>query len=81
MYQPNEILENRLPSGSVVVVRVVEMLDNGMARVADVRDWTFEMTPSALIEADLTWACPVENLYDHPADCQVCHKDGLVWMG
>ena len=66
---------------SVVVVKVLGDAPNGMLRVADVRDCTFNTTAHQLIQSDKTWAVPLENLRQHDADCKVCHKDGLVIIG
>lgn len=66
---------------SVIVVKVLGQLDNGQVRVADLRDCSFGKTAQQLIRANKTWAVPAENLRGHDADCQYCHKQGLVTVG
>ncbi len=78
------IAENFFTANSreaVVVVKVLEHLSNGDVRVADVRDCSFGVTTHQLIQADKTWGVPTKNLRGHDADCKVCHKDGLVYIG
>lgn len=65
----------------VIVVKVLGEAPHGMLRVADVQDCTFGVTTHQLIQADKTWAVPVQNLRAHDADCTFCHKNGLVQIG
>ena len=76
MYKPNQILENVLSNGSVVVVRVVgtvpgftNTFEHGI-RVTDARNTEDDLF---LIRNDLTWCAPFENLREHDATlCSVC---------
>lgn len=79
------IMENRIPnSNTVIVVRVMEKLDTigelKMWRVVDVRHDNGK-SDEKLIDQNLTWGCPEENLFYHDEDCYVCHKNGLVYIG
>lgn len=66
---------------SVIVVNVLGDAPHGMVRVADVRDCALTTTTNDLIQSDKTWAVLIQNLRRHDADCEFCHKNGLVIMG
>lgn len=71
-----QIVENKLSNGKVIVCRVVEFIETvGMYRLTDARETGSD---ASLIERNLTWAAPIENIQPHDNDCLVCHKDGLV---
>ena len=79
MFKKDSIVGNVLSNKSVIVCRVVGFIDAGdgttMYRLTDAR----EVRDDAwLIENNRTWAAPEENVRPHDADCDVCHKDGLV---
>lgn len=62
VYQ-EQVLKNKLSDGSIVIVRVMALNVAGteMPRVCDAR----EILPDAmLISKNLTWAAPLENLYE-----------------
>lgn len=80
-FSVGQIVENHLPSGKVIVCRIVEDLSRAGRRewrIADVRDGG---TDRQLIARRKTWVCPEANLRPHDADCGVCHRDGLVVLG
>ena len=81
LFNKNQIVENHLPNGKVIVCKVIESLaqiEPGLYRLADVRDCDFNTTAAKLIAKNKTWAAPAQNIRPHDADCQICHKNGLV---
>jgi hypothetical protein len=83
-FKAGQIVENVLPNGAVIVCRVIEeiRLSDGSLnyRLVDVQD-DRGASDKQLIARNKTWAAPAENIRHHEADCQVCHKDGLVFLG
>lgn len=80
--QKGQIVENVIQTKrgeERVVCRVIGFVDSvGMYRLTDARETRED---AWLIANDRTWAAPIENIRSHDADCAVCHKDGLVWIG
>lgn len=58
-----QILKNKLSNGQVVVVEVLQLAVAGsnMPRVCDVRENIYPL--GYMIQKNLTWACPIENLF------------------
>lgn len=77
-FQIGQIVENRIPNGSIIICRVVGYLTSGDYRLTDARETA---SFDKLIETDKTWVAPEENVYWHDSECSVCHKDGLIYLG
>lgn len=77
--QIGQIVENVIQTNrgeERIVCRVLGFIDAvGMYRLTDARQTESTAT---LIEKNLTWAAPMENIRTHDADCIECHKNGLV---
>jgi hypothetical protein len=72
-----QILKNKLTNGAVVLVRVMQLNVAGtdMPRVCDMR----ETLPDAyLIAKSLTWAAPLENLYQDSETQALTEKEFIL---
>jgi hypothetical protein len=80
-----KILKNKLSDGSIIIVRIMglNVAGTNMPRVCDNR----EMLPDAyLIDKNLTWAAPIENLIEDAETIAltdksmepISHKDSLI---
>ena len=80
-----QVLKNKLSNGSIVLVRVMSLNVGGteMPRVCDHRE---SLPDGYLIEKNLTWAAPLENLYvdsetieiTDKENTPISHKDSLI---
>lgn len=84
VYQ-EQVLKNKLSDGSVVIVRVMALNVAGtnMPRVCDYRE---VLPDQMLISKNLTWAAPLENLFEdsetkaltEKAFTLMSHADSLI---